>query len=61
MAHQITLEEAKETINEYPDQDEFVNKHYRLIGFEGDDNSMDLAWYWEDCKKLVDENNKKNL
>jgi hypothetical protein len=51
----ISYQEAKEFIELWPYQDDFVCRHFRLIGFEGDDNSIDLAYYWQIRKDIVDD------
>lgn len=53
---EISLEEAKAFIEEWPDQDDFINRHYRLTSVEGDDNSIDLAYEWRIRKEIVDAN-----
>ena len=53
----ITIEEAERVINEWPDQDEYVNANYRMFldrGGEANDNSCELAYYWSDCKRIID-------
>lgn len=51
-----TLEEAIETIKEYPDVELFIDSKYTqwmAPGFGMDDNSIDLDLYWHQCNKLV--------
>ena len=50
-----TIEDAIKTLIDYPDKDDFVCwnvKHY-MYGGEPTDNSIELAQYWEECRKLV--------
>jgi hypothetical protein len=49
------LEEAKSTIDEWPNQDDFVCQHvqHSMYGGEPTDNSIELAQYWNKCKSMV--------
>jgi hypothetical protein len=42
-------------IIENPFQDDFVMRNCRVTNQEGDDNSIELAGYWIDQKKIVDQ------
>ena len=58
------LQQAKKVIEEYPDQNEYVNQHYIFgaVNGEYDDNSIECATYWQSCKDLVNTvNNKKDI
>lgn len=51
-----TVDEAIETIKEYPEVEMFIDANYaqRMApGFGMDDNSIELSWYWHECYKLV--------
>ena len=55
MSKEITIEEAKKTIKEWYDQDDFVcrNVNYYMYGGEPTDNSIELAQYWNKCKAIL--------
>ena len=50
-----TIEEARKTIAEWPDQDDFVCHHvqYYMYGGEPSDNSIELAQYWDKCNSKL--------
>ena len=50
-----TIEEACAVLIEWPDQDDFVcrNVQYYMYGGDPTDNSIELAQYWNKCKKIV--------
>ena len=50
-----TVEEACATLIKWPDQDDFVcwNVQHSMSGGEPTDNSIELASYWNKCKKLI--------
>lgn len=58
---EITHEEAVDFIKEWPSRDDFINQHFRLVGFEGDDNSIDLAYYWKVRKEIADPNYTQSI
>ena len=53
---EITIEEATAFIEEWPDQDEYVNSNYVMFMRygEADDNSIELFDYWKECKYIVE-------
>jgi len=53
----ITPEEAQKVISEFPDKEDYVNTHLQMkMGMDGeaDDNSIELAKYWERCKEITE-------
>lgn len=58
-AERISDEEAIETIEDYPYQDDFINRHLRqwLQNGEYCDNSIELASLWTYCKSIYDDLN----
>jgi hypothetical protein len=52
---EITIEEAIRVIETYPNADSFVceNCQGRLIDGEYDDNSFELADYYNECQSIV--------
>lgn len=44
--------DAIEFIKDNPCKDSFVNEHWRITSQEGDDNSIDLAYYWQNMYEL---------
>jgi hypothetical protein len=56
MERETNYDDALDIITEFPDQDDFVCRNIRqFINYDGeaDDNSIELAHYWESCKILV--------
>ena len=57
MMKPTSIEEAQKVIEEFPDVDEFVNANFRIFLSrygDADDNSIELAYYWKECKRLLD-------
>ena len=57
----VTYEEAKSVIDEYPEDEHYIQKNYCMwfhpsVGM--DDNSINLYNFWHQCKKLVDKVSK---
>ena len=52
---EITIEEATALIKEWPDEDEFISRNYRMFMRDGeaDDDSIELSNYWTRCKQIV--------
>lgn len=59
MKREITIEEARGIIEEYPTDESYIEIHYSM-GFHPEvgmtDNSIQLHEYWHRCKEIVDEN-----
>lgn len=58
MKKEISIEEAKKIIAEYPDEDTYVQAHYQQYLRNGEhyDNTCDTSNYWNRCNKIVKEN-----
>lgn len=55
---EITLKEAKEVIELYPDVDSFIEANFQQgLGMHNEyyDNSMDLARYYSLCEQILNE------
>lgn len=55
----ISYEEAKQVIDEFSDEDEYVQAHYQLfLGFDGEpnDNTCETSYYWRRCQEIVKNN-----
>lgn len=52
----IHYEEAKDVMDEFPEEDNYVQAHYEqfLTDGEADDNTIDTSNYWNKCKKVVE-------
>jgi hypothetical protein len=51
----ITVEEAIQTMINYPCKEDFIlwKVKHSMNGGELTDNSIELAQYWEQCRKIV--------
>ena len=51
---EITLEEARETIELFPNEDDFVHRNVQMSFYgEYSDNSIELAYYYRQCKNIL--------
>jgi len=58
-----TLQEAFEIIAKYPTEVDYVMGHIKYFlnsNNDPDDNSIELAEYWQECNKVLTHNNKNN-
>ena len=53
---ELDYETAKKVIDEFPEEDDYVQVHYQqfLRNGEHDDNTIDTSNYWNLCKKRVE-------
>ena len=61
MKAEITLNEAKIIIEKYPSEDEYILAHLsRFMNHgEADDNSIELADYWQKCYGFLNKDKDK--
>lgn len=56
MKKEATFEIAKKVIDEFPEEEHYIQAHFQqfLTFGEYDDNSIELSDYWNKCKVVFD-------
>ena len=60
MERKITIEEARKTIEEYPEDEHYISEHYSQgLGWHNEhwDNTIETHAFWHRCKRMVDAEN----
>lgn len=60
---EITIEEAKKVIEDYPFEDNYVQAKFEqfLNWGEYDDNTVESSNYWNQCNKIVKKKSTQNI